>query len=95
MINFTKKFDNNCENLGFFVPADKPILKTSKLDEGLKSRINQLLKKIEKSEIVGKDIADKLISSKIKKIIFDRNGYNYHGWVKALADAMREMKIKF
>ena len=49
MINFTKKFDNNCENLGFFVPADKPILKTSKLDEGLKSRINQLLKKIEKS----------------------------------------------
>ena len=49
--------------------------------------------KIEKSEIVGKDIADKLISSKIKKIIFDRNGYRYHGRVKALADSIRELGI--
>ena len=49
--------------------------------------------KIEKSEIVGKDLADKLISSKIKKIIFDRNGYRYHGRVKALADSIREVGI--
>ncbi len=50
MINFTKKFDDKCENLGFFVPADKPIIKTSKLKEGDKDRVNQFLKKIEKSK---------------------------------------------
>ena len=38
---------------------------------------------------------EKLTKMKIEDIIFDRNGYNYHGRVKALADAMREMKIKF
>jgi len=48
MINFTKKFDDKCENLGLFVPADKLIVKTSKLDSGDQGRINKFLKKIEK-----------------------------------------------
>jgi len=50
MINFTKKFDDKCENLGFFVSADKPILKTSKLGNELKGKINKFLKKIEKNK---------------------------------------------
>ncbi len=48
MINFTKKFDDKCENWGFFVPADKLVLKTSKLDTGSKEKVNKFLKKIEK-----------------------------------------------
>ena len=50
MINFTNKFDNKCENLGFFIPEDKLSLKTSKIDEGKKDKINKFLKKIEKNK---------------------------------------------
>ena len=50
MINFTNKFDNNCENLGFFIPEDKLSLKTSKIDEGKKDKINKFLKRIEKNK---------------------------------------------
>ena len=48
MINFTKKIDDKCENLGFFIPEDKFSLKTSKIDEQKKDRVNKFLKKIEK-----------------------------------------------
>ena len=50
MINFTNKFDDKCENLGFFIPEDKLSLKTSKIDEGKKDKINKFLKKIEKNK---------------------------------------------
>ena len=50
MINFTNKFDNKCENLGFFIPEDKLSLKTSKIDDGKKDKINKFLKKIEKNK---------------------------------------------
>jgi len=44
---------------------------------------------------VGKDIAEKAKSLKVEKVVFDRNGYIYHGRVKALADAAREGGLKF
>ena len=69
------------------------LLSSSSNDKTLATKIAKANSKIEKSEIVGKDLADKLISSKIKKIIFDRNGYRYHGRVKALADSIREVGI--
>ena len=50
MINFTNKFDDKCENLGFFIPGDRLLLKTSKIDNSKKDRINNFLKKIEKNK---------------------------------------------
>ena len=50
MINFTNKFDDKCENLGFFIPEDKLSLKTSKIDDGKKDKINKFLKRIEKNK---------------------------------------------
>jgi large subunit ribosomal protein L18 len=47
------------------------------------------------AEKVGKAIAERLLSQKIDKVIFDRGGFLYHGKVKALADAAREGGIKF
>lgn len=44
---------------------------------------------------VGKDIAAKAKEKNIESVIFDRNGYIYHGRVKALADAAREGGLKF
>ena len=51
-----------------------------------------------KSEIaakVGKAIAEKAIAAGISEVVFDRNGYLYHGRVKSLADAAREGGLKF
>ena len=44
---------------------------------------------------VGKAVAGKAVAKGITKVAFDRNGYQYHGRVKALADAAREAGLKF
>ena len=50
MISFTNKFDDKCENLGFFVPEDALVLKTSKLKGETKDKINKFLKKVKKNQ---------------------------------------------
>jgi large subunit ribosomal protein L18 len=44
---------------------------------------------------VGKAIGEKAVAKGIKQVAFDRNGYRYHGRLKALADAAREAGLKF
>lgn len=44
---------------------------------------------------VGQAIAEKARMQNIRQIAFDRNGYRYHGRVKALADAAREAGLEF
>ena len=50
---------------------------------------------IEAAAQVGKDIATKAVAKKIKKVVFDRSGYIYHGRIKALAEAAREAGLEF
>ena len=57
--------------------------------------LSSISTKVEKSKIVGHSLAKKIKSKKIDKIIYDRNGYRYHGRVKALAEAIREKGINF
>ena len=57
---------------------------------GEKAKLN-----IENSKNVGKKIAEKAIASGIESIVFDRNGYLYHGNIKALAEGAREGGLKF
>lgn len=45
--------------------------------------------------VVGKSLAERAIAKGIKAAAFDRNGYRYHGRIKALADAAREAGLKF
>ena len=51
--------------------------------------------KIEQSKLVGKLIAEKAVQAGITEVVFDRNGYLYHGRVKSLAEAAREGGLKF
>lgn len=51
--------------------------------------------KSEKSRQVGTQIARAAIEKGISSIVFDRNGYRYHGRVKALAEGAREAGLKF
>ena len=53
------------------------------------------LAKIEQAAIVGKEIAEKAVKAGITSVVFDRNGYLYHGRVKSLADSAREGGLKF
>jgi len=51
--------------------------------------------KLDIAKLVGKSIAEKAIKANIETVAFDRNGFLYHGRVKALADAAREAGLKF
>jgi large subunit ribosomal protein L18 len=51
--------------------------------------------KTEKAKAVGAGIADKAKAAGITNVVFDRNGFLYHGRVKALADAARENGLQF
>jgi len=45
--------------------------------------------------MVGKLVAKKALEKNISQVVFDRNGYRYHGRVKAIADGAREGGLKF
>lgn len=55
----------------------------------------QKITKCEKSVLVGKEIARRALDAGITEVVFDRNGYLYHGRVKSLAEAAREGGLKF
>jgi len=69
------------------------VLSASSIDKNIKSLIDKAANKIEKSKIVGESLAEKIKEAKISRIIFDRNGYKYHGRVKALSEAIRSAEI--
>ncbi len=51
--------------------------------------------KIGRAQVVGKLIAKRALEKGIEKVVFDRNGFLYHGRVKAVSDAAREAGLKF
>lgn len=68
----------------------KTIVSASTLDiEGAKGANADMAKKI------GAEIAKRALGKNIKAVVFDRNGYLYHGRVKALADGAREAGLNF
>ena len=66
----------------------------SSLEKELKTQLKST-KDIEAAKAVGNLIGKRLIEKEIKEAVFDRNGYKYHGRVKALADSAREAGLKF
>ena len=67
------------------------IASASTLDKEVKTKASN----IEAAKEVGTLIAKRAAEKKIETVVFDRNGYLYHGKVKALAEAAREAGLKF
>ena len=50
---------------------------------------------VETAKMVGQRLAEKAAAQNVQSVVFDRNGYLYHGKVKALADGAREGGLNF
>lgn len=74
--------------------GSKTIVYASTLEKdvrkGLKSTGN-----VEAAKEIGKLIAKRALEKGVKEVAFDRSGYRYHGRIKALADAAREIGLEF
>ena len=87
-------FRSNAHIYAQLIDDDKRItlIGTSSLSLGEEAKG---LTKTERSRLVGKRIAQLALERGIKKVVFDRNGYKYHGRVKALAEGAREGGLEF
>ncbi|MBI5475828.1 MAG: 50S ribosomal protein L18 [Ignavibacteriales bacterium] len=73
----------------------KTLASASTLSPDLLTEVKTVKGKKEVAKRVGAEIAKRAIEKKITSVVFDRNGYAYHGVVKSLADAAREAGLKF
>ena len=67
------------------------LVSASSLEKDLKSAGDT----VEGAKKVGATIAERAKSKSIENVVFDRGGFQYHGRIKALADAAREAGLKF
>jgi large subunit ribosomal protein L18 len=72
----------------------RTLVSMSTLDSQVKDKIDGRGKS-EKAEMVGTLLAEKALEKGIKKVVFDRGGYKYHGRIKALAEAARKAGLEF
>ncbi len=70
------------------------IAAASTLQEDVRSGLSSTSDK-EAAKAVGKAVAEKAVAAGISNVAFDRSGYRYHGRVAELADAAREVGLKF
>ena len=70
------------------------LVAASTLDADLRAQAAKLNKK-EEAKAVGKMIAQRALEKGLKKVVFDRGGYQYHGRIKSLAEGAREGGLEF
>jgi len=51
--------------------------------------------KVSSAGMTGKILAERIMSKGIKEVVFDRNGFRYHGRIKAVSDSARQAGLKF
>jgi large subunit ribosomal protein L18 len=71
------------------------LLGSADLQEAVKASLKEDGSKTDASVALGKSIAEKAKAAGIKKVVFDRNGFKYHGRIKALADSARAEGLEF
>jgi large subunit ribosomal protein L18 len=73
--------------------AGRTLLAASTLEKAF--REEKLAANVKSAVIMGKTIAERAQAAGLKKVVFDRGGFPYHGCIKALADAAREAGLEF
>ena len=71
------------------------VISVSSKDKDLRDLISKSKNKSDVSRIVGESLANKALKNNIGPVVLDRNGYPYHGRVKAFADAARNGGLEF
>ena len=71
--------------------GSKVIVSASTVEKDLNLKSNN----IDAAVQVGKKVAERALENGVKKVVFDRSGYRYHGRIKALADSAREAGLEF
>jgi large subunit ribosomal protein L18 len=74
--------------------AGKTIVAASSVEKDIQAGVKHG-GNVDAAKKVGASIAQKALGKNIKAVVFDRGGYQYHGCVKALADAAREKGLQF
>jgi large subunit ribosomal protein L18 len=71
------------------------IASASSLSKELREQAKSAKSELEVCKLVGIAAAKKALEKNVKEVLFDRNGYLYHGRIKAVADGAREGGLKF
>ena len=74
--------------------AGVTLASASTIDREVRDQVDGL-KKTDQARVVGQAVAERALAKGVKKVVFDRGGYKYHGRVKALAEAAREAGLDF
>lgn len=75
--------------------SGKTLASASSLSKDVLEEIKSVKGKTAKSKLIGIAVAKKALEKNISKVVFDRNGYRFHGRIKAFADGAREGGLKF
>ncbi len=75
--------------------AGVTLVSSSSIDKDMAEIVKNAKKKGDLSLLVGESVAKKAIAKGIDKVVFDRNRYEYHGRVKAVAEGARKAGLKF
>ncbi|MBX2990630.1 MAG: 50S ribosomal protein L18 [Bacteroidetes bacterium] len=75
--------------------TSKTLVSVSDIAKDVKGDFSGIKGQMNISKKVGELVAKKAVSANIKEVVFDRNGYLYHGVVKAMADGARAGGLKF
>ena len=77
--------------------SGRTIAAASSVEPAVKGSLKKNVKggNIAGAKVIGKTIAERLIEKGVKRVVFDRNGFLYHGRIKAVADAARQAGLEF
>ncbi len=75
--------------------SHKVLLAFSNVGKNIPDAVKKSKNRTDASHEVGKALAKKAVDKKIEEVVFDRNGYIFHGRVKSFAEGAREGGLKF
>jgi large subunit ribosomal protein L18 len=77
--------------------SGRTLAATSTVEPALKAKMGGQTRggNVAGAQLVGQEIAERLIAKGLKQVVFDRNGFLYHGRVKAVAEAARKAGLEF